>query len=493
MDYNKKNKFIKKITFYSIFFVIVFSVVGIKIVNAEWIEPSSQPPSEVFYAPITTTSEPQAKDGYLLIDPVDYHPSDDSSLGFNIDKPLVVRGEGINFETQNVYNDKLIVNTDTLYVDPFLYADPWVGIGTTSRVSNEKLTIFGQTVQIGTSDDPINERALSSYSADDVGIYVETGGISRAGIYAIKTSNNSRAIYGQSLGSNVGVRGESTYGYGIYASTDSTNYGAVYGSNSGSGFAGYFDGPVNSVSDMIADVFLPRKLQKSLISYVSGNHVSSTPIGNFPPAEISGGNVIFDGDYVWVGVNNGRDTNDVELFKVRASDGVLMDSFAIPDAWSILEMEFDGRYIWILGYYANITRFDTVTGTSIYLDDTDSGLVPGGAENIELIKVGDEIYLFVGENIAGGNDLIIIKTSAFDGWTDIDDLREIINLDPWATNVKEIVSDGEYIWLGDITGENLVRMWAEDPDQNVDTTHPVLTIDMTTADYCHANKQETIL
>ncbi len=494
MDWNKTFKFKKSLLWYSIFSLVVF----VAITNpawAEWQEPSSPPPSEDFFAPITTTAEPQAKEGYLLIDPVNYHPSDDSSLNFSINKPLVVYGAGMKFSTNTVYNDVLIVDEDTLYADAFL---GYVSIGTKSRNANEIFNVVGQTVQIGTADDPINARALSSYSSDDYGIYTNAGNLSDSGFYGISTSALSQSIYGESLGNNVGVRGDSVDGVGIYARTDSSNYGAVYGNNDSSGFAGFFDGRVNVVSDLVADVFLPTGLQKSLIPYTSGQLVDSFPV---PYAYEE--SYATDGNYFYFGGEAPTPAPDrFNFYKVSKTDGQVIKAWGryITDTWSFIDMKFDGKYIIGLGNYGDIIRFDPSTETFIELSGSTTNLdgnnVPGDTSPMAVGTINGESYVWVPSYgdihcpLAGCNsDDVIIRVKVSDlslgnaAPFDVIDLNSTDVLPSYPGVINGLDFDGQYLWLA-FMGANsgsIGKIWGDLDDPNGYANHPAIIINTYTS------------
>lgn len=459
-----KNKFLKKYSWLAIIFLValIFIIVDGQNVYAEWLEPSSPPPTEKFYAPLTTTGEPQSKEGYLLIDPENYHPTKTSSLGFSVNSPLVVGGEGSKFSTPFVYSDKLVVDTDTLYVDSL---NEWVGIGV-DNPSTERLKING-LVQVGTGTLPINSRAVSSYSNDDFGIYSYADTNSSAAVYGLRASSDGWAVMGESQGANVGVRGESDSGAGIYATTNSSTNGAVYGSNDDSGFAGYFDGNLGSVSDMVAKRFLPTGLQRSLISFTSGQKIGEYEFGTWSGARKSA-DMVFDGSYIWS--LTVADDNGNSLFKIRASDGALINSYDIGYTSSVFGLIFDGQDLWFVYNNGSLAKFNPIAES---ISTYNIGLIDGlPSKSLAISEENGSYYLWAYKESTIDTEEAIIKINITDG-TVVD--TYLID-DLFGTDVDDpngIVFDGDYIWISAESGY-LAGAWAEDPT-NAD--HPVRIFD----------------
>jgi len=482
-NWYKKLNFGKSIILYLVF-TLVLLLTSAQIAMAEWQEPGSAPPLEDFYAPITTTAEPQAKEGFLLIDPENYHPKDESSLNFSITKPLVVYGSGVKFSTDYTYNERLIVDEDTLYADSNM---GWVGIGTTSQLSGEKLNIVGQTVQIGTSTEPISGRALSSYSADDYGTFVNASSPSIGGVYALNSGDSGQAVYGESGGNNVGVRGESTSGVGIYATTDSSNFGAVYGKNESTGFAGYFDGRLNAVSDLVADVFFPTNLQNSIIPYTSGQFIKKYDIGVWSALPDDAA-VAFDGTNIWFGPERyDNSPEDYILFKLNTLTEEITGYprnifFGGGCTWGWTNMVTDGRYLYMTcSNTDSLVKFDTKEEVVVDFVNVSEGSAVNRAMEISVIN--GETYLWV----ANRTNNKIYKVKAEDMSVD----SGCCELDTLFTNVTYPISleyENGYLWVGaygSYDGTNaVVRLWADNPNDT--ENHPPLYFDTTTAEFdCH--------
>lgn len=358
--------------------VVCGMMLGIPLARAEWREPTLPPPQQVFPAPLTTGAENQAKAGYVLIDPV-YNPNEQTSLNFDPQRPLDVRGEGGKFSTPAVYSDVLRVDTSTLFVDAL--AD-WVGVGTDIPLAGFKLVVDEGTVQVGTPTRPIAGPAVRAYSADSVGLYGDAGATGSAGVYGLSEIANGAAIRGESA-TDVGVRGESASGIGIYAVSQSLNNAAVYGENTSGGWAGYFEGRLGSVADVIARRFLATYPQTSLVPFSHPRRsaeywVSTGEIaGSFEPS------MVFDGSYVWIG-NKTEDAAGNNVYKVRPVDGVIVARYHIEGTLpTIRSLAFDGRYIWATSTGSgdnSVVKFDPSSGQSLAICSTISPDRPIGSD-----------------------------------------------------------------------------------------------------------------
>ncbi|MBU0599011.1 hypothetical protein KKF61_08575 [Patescibacteria group bacterium] len=344
-DKIKKQFFIKRLALALIGFSLVFILAASsRTVLAEWKEPDMFPVEEQFEEPLTTGAEDQTKQGYLEINP-EYNPTEATALHFDPQRPLHVYGEGVKFSTENVYSDILTVDTDTLYVNSFYN---WVGVGTTLQTDGYIMKVVDGTVKAGDSTSPLTGRAVSSYSSDNIGIYGYAGSTGTAGVYGLHTEANGLAVKGSSE-QNVGVKGESSGGIGIYAITDSISNAAVVGANNGSGWAGYFDGWLGTGADVIGAQFLPSSLQMSLMPFKSGVKVGTYQMTEGPVVNVVG-DLAFDGTYMWVSSKSGdQASGTIKLYKVRATDGELVQSFDMPTKWPD-RIIFDGDYLW-LGEY----------------------------------------------------------------------------------------------------------------------------------------------
>ncbi len=422
-------------------------------VQAVWLEPDSTPTNEQFDAPITAGSENQTKKGYIELDP-DYSPTDETSFSFGPERPLHVHGEGARFDVPTTYSDILTVDTDTLYANAIY---DWVSIGTTAMRDDYLFAVEGGTVQIGTNDESVAGRGLSAYSSDSVGIYADAGGTGTAGVYGLRLLGNGLGVRGTSQ-TGVGVRGESPDGYGIYAETASATNAAVYGENALGGWAGYFDGRLGSDADIAGAQFLSTKLGSSLIPQTSGYKVGTYQISDGP---VSGGiaDLVFDGTYLWATNKYGTidDEHDRNLFKMRASDGELVQSYYI-DEWPH-RMAYDGRYLWLGYYHGNaLFKVDPQTGEKM----ADCSTVPsprdplmywGTSESPGLatsVEDGD-VYIWTANDRGGdvtkfdqGCNLVGVYPA---GTTGEGNYENRLNSDGERLSVSNAIYADEYIWV----------------------------------------------
>ena len=437
--------------------IIIFS--GLKTARAEWREPQEPPATETFSAPLTTGSEDQSKGGYLELNPF-YNPSQTNSLIFGPDYPLDVKGPGIKFSVPTVYNDQLNVGSDSLFVDS---VNEWVGIATSSFTPGIKVKVVDGRIQVGTEATPIDGRAVSAYGSE-IGIYADAGNIATAGIYGLRNSVNGLAAVGQSA-NQVGVRGESVGGTGIYAITSSDAQAAVYGANSQEGWAGYFDGRVGSWSDIIAKRFLASYLQQSVLPYTSGQELGDYAISTWTTGDALTMGIAFDGTNIWLATDN-DDYLGRTLFKVRPSDGATIDSFAVGNG--LYDVDFDGRYLWLVGPAGSIYRFDPA--------DNSSSLVSGLSVNMKYdltpTSIGGAAYVWALDSVAGA----VLKIKS-------DDLSVVVYNLGLSSAAHLGGYDGEYIWVTN-NPDSMIRLWVADP---ADPVHPAATFDVTTASYdCQA-------
>lgn len=515
---------------------IIIGVGGLKIAQAEWREPDQRPTLETFSEPLTTGGENQAKSGRLELDP-SYEPTEDTSLIFDPQKPLDVKGSGAKFSTSYLYNDVLVVNRNSDYLATF-YANKdkdWVGIGaaTTGSSAFYKMTVDNGTVQaVSTADAPITGRAVSGVTSggNNIGIYGEASTLGGSGVYGLRANGLGQAIKGFS-NSGKGVYGKSESGEGIKAVTGSASAAAIWGKNSASagcqdeptfscttdancaghgtlkclkglGWAGYFDGRLGAGSDVVAKMFLPTTLQNSLMSFSSGQLISSVQSAETVPSYAEMVRTAFDGTNIWVAVDMGPNDNsvprdqtandaDADLFKFRAADGKELLAVATNyngggvngDVQHIRSIVFDGENIWVGDRTGHIARHSIVNGQKnadmITLPTVE---IDSLAYSYQMDSQGNMVkYIWATSDSAGGHvyrinaethaytDIPLAGSATcwgaiFDGssvWALRGDLLYKISGDPpattsyqlfnsYATNGRfpeALVFDGEYIWV----------------------------------------------
>lgn len=437
-------------------------------VRAEWIEPSLTPPDTqgTLYAPVTTGPENQAKEGYLELWP-GYELTQSTSLTFDPQKPLDVRGSGAKFSVPYVYDDILTVDNGTLFAHG---AHGWVGIGTTVGSDNVKLNVDGTTatsaaVQVGSEANPIDGRAVSGYSSNGAGI---TGASAGTGIYGLRTAADGSAVLGTSISAN-GIKGVSTSGKGIEAVNESQTQAAVYARNDGSGWAGYFKGFLGSNSDVVGQRFLPVGLNTSLIPFTSGQEVATYMFGAWSSTP-STAMLAMDGTYVWAGTT-GPDDLRANMYKIRASDGKIVNWFTrdIDFTWGKYAAVYDGRYVWTVNAPDGIQRLDP--NTNQIVNTAIGGNVSSTVHKIAVSSVGGTTYIWVPDEL--NNAVIRVKQ---------DDLSyQSFSLAgyPGVGSPTGVDFDGTYVWVNAATGY-LVRLWPANP---TDPAHQIPAFDTITANY----------
>lgn len=450
--FRKTIKLVRKKVFLGIVLTLTLVIVfGTKVALAEWQEPNLAPPAGDFYAPLNVGAENQAKEGYLQLNP-EYNPTE----SFGHEKPLDVLGTGARFSTPYLYGNVLTVDTNTLYADAL---NDWVGIGTTTASGGIRLKVVNGTVRVGTESTPVASRAVSGLSTDATGIYSESYNATQGvGIYGLRLADSGWAVKGESKNS-VGVKGESLDGYGIYAVNDSDTMASVYGGNTADGLAGYFNGRIGAGLDIVANRFLPENLQKSLLSFTSGQQVAEHSFGTWSSVGVPlNSRLVFDGTYIWVGADK-LDDDGYNLFKTRVADGQVVKSFAVA-ANGFEAMVYDGKYIWLSSNSTgDIYRFDPLHG--IY--ETVANLSVNVKYSLAVSSIDGQAYVWATDQT--GNKLIKVNVSSLDY-----DLFDF-------TDPTRLVFDGTYLWVTAQSG-HIVRLMAADPNDEP------LAIDTATAG-CH--------
>lgn len=226
---------LNKIAIICLSFVILFTVsfFGLKTVLASWEEPTSAPPVGNSPLLIDIGETPQAKEGYLKIDP-----------HFNIlgDIPTVTHALEVA-DLGALINDKLDV-TKNMSVDPnsggserttllVNNENNKVGIGTNDLYETLTIRTFGTTSEdglfAGIDDFPIPKIAVAGYSSDNTGILGSTSVTNYSAIYGISTfaGANSYGVWGN--GKGIGVYGLSVNGVGLWAENNSVDDAALFG------------------------------------------------------------------------------------------------------------------------------------------------------------------------------------------------------------------------------------------------------------------------
>jgi len=386
----------------------------------------------------------------LLIDPVGYDPTKQTSLTFTHIKPLHVTGDGALFSIPYVYSDKLTVDTDTLYVDSL---NKWVGIGTMDFTSGTKFKVSGGTVQVGTEEVSIVGRAVSGYSSDDVGIYGGAGVNGVAGVYGLRMADSGWAVRGIVDGTSidqVGVMGESADGYGIYATSSAADQAAVYARNYSSGWAGYFDGRLGANSDVVGQIFYPTGLQRSLVPFTAGQKVAEYPVSNEPKSTFSYPSMAFDGSNIWV-TNVWDDIDDNKLFKMRASDGEHLGSYSLPE-FKLMDIAYDGSYLWASDYYGEVVKIDTQDGSVLANCNTLGAQNNWGTTPYDIVVSDIRGEVFIWTVNSEGGDVTKIDSSCNQigvypmGTTGAGDHLNRLNNDGWRVQPYGIIFADGYMW-----------------------------------------------
>ncbi len=335
-----------KIKIFCFMIVLVgLSIVGWDKANAQWDVPSNLPPDSNIYAPLNVGPYKQAKEGGLLLDPL-YNPF---SAPPDFEYPLEVRG------TKNAYINNfnilpggdLSVDTDTLFVDGELHK---VGIGTTSFESTSTLEVHDGGVYIGKDGNGVAGHGLeiNSNSSQDI-------------VLATTTGDGTSTIYGQGIGNTVGVYGlNASNGVGIYArsndasalvgsvssiyNTSGTIISGIYGTARGLGsWAGYFEQRMFGNDEMVANKFLPNKLQNSEIPYTVGWEVGDVVDSELINLE----HMTFDGRYIWATGGYWDGYNPEFVMVIDPDNMEIVNKIVFSGVHAIGDIIYGGGYIWL--------------------------------------------------------------------------------------------------------------------------------------------------
>jgi len=298
-------------------------------------DPSAAPPEKNTPAFLNISAEYQVKRGALRLG------TDDVTPPFNYQ--LEVAGEGADVSNAVIDNNLTVSDTEsgtkeTLIVDS---ANNKVCIGECLNISNSKLEISGRGViidnNVGNTDN-----ALSVYSYDQEAIF--GSGIS-GGIYSIASGDNN-AIYGLST-TGIAVEGynsQQTYSSVTGFSEDGI---AIYGTNLNllGLWSAYFDGRVESNSDISASKFIANNQSNSLVPFTYGQVADSFDFGN---SKI----LYHDGTYAWL-------AQDDKILKIRASDGLKVFESTVGN--NIFSVIYDDQYYWAV-YNSGVAKIDPEDG-----------------------------------------------------------------------------------------------------------------------------------
>lgn len=377
--------------FYYTFVIVVIAIIGIEKVNAQWEIPTNLPPDSNIFAPLNVGPYKQAKEGGILLDPL-FNPYGASP---DINYPLEVRGNNNvyinNFEI--VPDGKLIVDTDTLYVDGEF---DQVGIGTSTIELSSTLEVHGGSVNIGQEGDGVTE----------IGLMVNSN-TERELVYADSNSVTTPTIIGQGIGDSSGIYGLNTSdGVGVYArsndasalvGTASSDYdltdpvvAGIYGKASGLGaWAGYFQQRLFGTGEIVANKFLPNKLLSSEVPYTTGwkkRDITESELINV-------GAMTFDGEYIYA--KGGHDSTEHILIIDPDTMGVVDKVMLGPNGdHSLVDVIDGGGYIWVAhnhnfgdNYQAAVTRINPndVQDFSTYYIYPDAGV--SGNNDSEALKL----------------------------------------------------------------------------------------------------------
>ena len=463
-----KNRNTTQWAFFSLFFCIC--IIGISVasnVGANISSPTVAPPGDNTPAYINIGDDDQVKAGALRLG-----TSDDTG-SFNYQ--LEVLGAGALMSEASVVNDlKISESTNTLYVDSL---NNKVCVGPCVDESGTKLEVSGG--------------AMSVYNSTDIGIFSESTG--------------SEAVYGEGLSSSYGVQGFASglSNYGIRAAStlgialegekrySATSASSVAGfSDTGFGlyginnnpyglWAGYFDGIVESNSDVTGAKYVPTQLQSSLIPFTSGQVSDRYDISDAVVKR-------FDGAYLWLAYDN-------ILTKVRAADGfVALEEEVVSSPAIITDVLYDGVSIWVTADIQDeVVKVNPQSGEhecpavlsitspkSIAFDGMSYWITAeDGSGNGILVNVDDECAEIsttqlvdsdyaLGKIIFNGKYLVILVTHT----ASVEDDGYIMNVNPssqesvlWeglvGSEPADIFFDNYYYWVSDLGDGTMSRFY----------------------------------
>lgn len=453
-------------------FLLLATVFGLRGALAAWQEPTAQPPEENLPGYLTVSGDHQARSGRLRLG------SDDLS---NINYQLEVKGSGAEMEDTVVTND-LTVDTDTLYVDS---ANNRVGIGTLTP--SDRLTVQGDVTITGISTglaawgDSTTEP--TAYGTTTSNLHAGVAGVGTAatnyGVYGFNVSGT--AVEGENTGTNKSpVYGQATSGVGVYG--DNTCGYTMASTCGGVGlWAGYFDGRLESTSDVSGAKFLPTTPRPSLVPFTFGQLVAEYGYEAAAPYDSAPAVQYFDGTYVWA-------FGGTKLHKIRASDGFKIAAFEVGA--SPTSVIFDGQYVWVTAG-STVKKLDPYSGAiicqntadltnarSLAFDGRDFWVLDWVAaiQRGKVIKVNNNVCTKVSEiGLTSGIDVSdgkIIFNGSFLWVTGRDASNNgiIFNINPsslkavgWsdlvAANPQDIFFDNYYYWVANRDSDSLTKFY----------------------------------
>ncbi|MDD5040043.1 MAG: hypothetical protein PHY34_02745 [Patescibacteria group bacterium] len=304
-------------------FIVIAFIAGSHIVHAQWQEPTAPAPEGNIYAPINIGPDSQAKKGRLLLDPL-YNPADPLP---SISYPLEVHGpRPVSMTTleipasENVSGSgTLIVDTDTLYVQPEFNR---VGIGTDAPMA--LVDIVNGTLRVGSTASPISTgSALYAASDASYGVYGSSSAASAASVYG--SSVSGPGVWGLNAGGGVGIMAESVSASAVSGESageaiPGTNVVAgVYASAKGLGaWAGYFAQRLYGSEHVTGRKFVQSDMSYSTVPYSANWELEKIePARNTEPES-----VLYVNGYVWV-----ANFDDSAIFVIDPVNGQLINEF----------------------------------------------------------------------------------------------------------------------------------------------------------------------
>lgn len=316
------------------FCILVIAVIFSSNVKAEILVPTAEPPNDNTAGFLQIGEMTQGKSGPLRLG------TSDVAAPFNYQ--LEVLGEGADVSNALIENNLTVSDTltgtnETLYVDSTNHK---VCLGPCLGVPDSKLDISDRGMIINAT----GGRGLNAYSDNNEAIFSQ-GAL--GGIHSVSSGNNSS------------IKAVSTTGTAVEGINLSNSYSSVLGfSDKGIGIYGtnvnflglwsaYFDGRLESNTDISASKFLSANKFNSLVPHTVGQTVKSFNLGN---AEI----LLHDGTNIWL-------AEDDKIIKARGSDGFQL--FEITGVTNPSSIIYDGEFIWI-AYADGILKVNPADGST---------------------------------------------------------------------------------------------------------------------------------
>jgi len=155
----------------------------------------------------------------------------------------------------------------------------------------------------------------------------------------------------------------------------------------------------------------------------------------------------YDGTYIWVRHFPRSDIGDLtKLTQIRASDGLMMDSYNTTAGYDAFDMIFDGTYLWISdGVHNNLRRVDTATCNPGFENSCITVEYPIPSSPDQMVFDGDYIWVTQRYQCDGNYNCFskIDQSGAIKETYSIPDAYQEGN-----SNLKAIEFDGTYLWIG---------------------------------------------